>query len=357
MSHHAIRRLILIGLMLVIIVILTVLNPIFLSTGNIMKMLQEASQTGIVAVGFTLVMITAGIDMSIGAVIAVTSMVCINFLTRTNMPVPVFVFLSLGVGALTGLVNGVFITKFKLPEFIVTLATRGILTGVALVIAVKDSMGFVQNVYIQNEAFLWFGGRTFGGLYRTTVAFVILGVGTQIFLKNTRAGTRVYASGANPTAARLSGINTDRSVIGVYIFSGVCASIAAIFISSRMMTAMPELGIGSEMDVIASVVIGGTAFSGGSGDIWGTMLGAIFLALIKNGILKLGISPWVQPIVIGGIIVVTVIIDVWQKKLSEKLVTRAKMRRLALQEARATIGQGGPRAGSPAEGPSAGRRS
>jgi len=99
------------------------------------------------------------------------------------------------------------------------------------------------------------------------------------------------------------------------------------------MTAMPELGIGSEMDVIASVVIGGTAFSGGSGDIWGTMLGAIFLALIKNGILKLGISPWVQPIVIGGIIVVTVIIDVWQKKLSEKLATRAKLRRLALLEA------------------------
>jgi ribose/xylose/arabinose/galactoside ABC-type transport system permease subunit len=328
MSHHALRRLILIGLMLAIAALITIINPIFLYHGNIMKLLQEAAQTGIVAVGFTMVMITAGIDMSIGAVIAMTSMVCINFLSYTGLPVPVFIILSLGVGALTGLVNGIFITRFKLPEFIVTLATRSILSGLALVIAVKDSMGFVQNVYIQNEAYLWFGGQTFGGLYRTTVAFVILGVAAQFFLKNTRAGTRIYASGANPTAARLSGIDTRRTVIGVYMFSGVCASIAAIFISSRMMTAMPELGIGSEMDVIASVVIGGTPFSGGSGDIWGTMIGAVFLALIKNGILKVGISPWVQPIVIGGIIVVTVIIDVWQKQLAEYFHTKAKLRAL-----------------------------
>lgn len=337
MSQQAIRRLVLLALIVVIAGVLTALNPVFLTTGNIMKLLQEASQTGIVAVGFTLVMITAGIDMSIGAVIAVTSMVCINFLSYTSVPVPVFILLSLGVGALTGFVNGFFITRYKLPEFIVTLATKGILSGVALVIAVKDSMGFVQNVYIQNEAYLWFGGRTVGGLYRTTIAFVVLGVVTQLFLKNTRTGTRIYAAGANPNAARLSGIRTDRYVLGVYVFSGVTASIAAIFISSRMMTAMPELGIGSEMDVIASVVIGGTPFTGGSGDIWGTMIGAVFLALIKNGILKLGISPWVQPIVIGGIIVVTVIIDVWQRRLTERLATRAKLRKLNLPAAAAIV--------------------
>jgi ribose/xylose/arabinose/galactoside ABC-type transport system permease subunit len=115
MSHHALRRLILIGLMLAIAALITIINPIFLYHGNIMKLLQEAAQTGIVAVGFTMVMITAGIDMSIGAVIAMTSMVCINFLSYTGLPVPVFIILSLGVGALTGLVNGIFITRFKLP--------------------------------------------------------------------------------------------------------------------------------------------------------------------------------------------------------------------------------------------------
>jgi ribose/xylose/arabinose/galactoside ABC-type transport system permease subunit len=329
MSSQSIRRLILIGLMLAIGALITSINPVFFTAGNINKMMQEASQTGIIAIGFTLVMITAGIDMSIGGIVAVTAMVGINFLSYTKIPVILFLPMTLLVGALAGLVNGFFITKFKLPEFIVTLATKGMLAGLALVIAVKDSLGFVQNVYIQDETYLWFGGQTVGGIYRTTVAFVILGVATQLFLKNTKTGTNIYATGANPVAARLTGINTQKTVLGVYVFAGVCASIAAVFISARMMTAMPELGLGSEMDVIASVVIGGTPFTGGIGDIWGTMLGSLFLALIKSGILKLGISPWIQPIVIGGIIVVVVIVDVWQKKVSEKLSTQAKLRKIA----------------------------
>ncbi|GAB1482589.1 ribose ABC transporter permease [Treponema sp.] len=328
MSSHALRRLILIGLIVVIALLITAMNPVFMTAGNINKMFQEASQIGIVAIGFTLVMITAGIDMSIGGIIAVTAMVAVNFISYTKIPVLLFIPVALLVGALTGLVNGVFITRFKLPAFIVTLATKGILTGLALVIAVKDDLGFVQNVYIDNNIYLWFGSSTFGGVFRTTIAFVILGFAVQFFLKNTKTGTNIYASGANPVAANLTGINVEATSIGVYVFAGICASIAAIFISSRMMTAMPELGLGTEMDVIASVVIGGTAFTGGSGDIIGTMLGSVFLALIKNGILKLGMSPWIQPIVIGGIIVVTVIIDVWQKTIAENIATKAKLRRL-----------------------------
>jgi ribose/xylose/arabinose/galactoside ABC-type transport system permease subunit len=314
--------------MVLISAALTAVNPVFLTAGNINKMFQEAAQIGIVAIGFTLVMITAGIDMSVGGIIAVTAMVAVNFISYTKIPVVLFVPLTLLVGAAAGLVNGVFISRFKLPAFIVTLATKGILTGLALVIAVKDKQGFVQNVYINNDIYLWFGSSTFGGIYRTAIAFLLLGMGTQFFLKNTRAGTNIYASGANPTAASLTGINVERTTVGVYVFAGICASIAAIFISSRMMTAMPELGLGTEMDVIASVVIGGTSFNGGLGDIWGTMLGSVFLALIKNGILKLGMSPWIQPIVIGGVIIVTVIIDVTQKHIAENLATKAKLKRL-----------------------------
>jgi len=328
MSSHVLRRLILIGLMIAISAVLTALNPVFLSAGNINKMFQEAAQIGIVAIGFTLVMITAGIDMSVGGIIAMTAMLSINFIAHTRLPVFLFVPLTLAVGALTGLVNGFFIARFNLPAFIVTLATKGILSGMALVFAVKDAKGFVQNVYIDNDAYLWFGSDTFGGIYRTAIAFLLLGLATQFFLKNTRAGTNIYASGANPTAAALTGINVERATVGVYVFGGICASIAAIFISSRMMTAMPELGLGMEMDVIASVVIGGTPFTGGSGDVWGTVLGSIFLALIKNGILKLGMSPWIQPIVIGGVIIVTVIIDVTQKHIAENLETKAKLKRL-----------------------------
>jgi ribose/xylose/arabinose/galactoside ABC-type transport system permease subunit len=289
-----------------------------------MTLLQEASQTGIVAIGFTLILITAGIDMSIGAVIAITSMLCVNFLYYTQLPAYLFIPVALSAGCLIGWFNGYFITHFKLPEFIVTLATRGLLSGLALIIAVKDAEGFVKNVFIQDEVFLAFGG-TIGPVYYITIVFFVLALLTQVFLKRTRAGTHIYATGANPAAARLSGINTDRTLIGVYMFSGFCASLAAIFLSARMMTAMPEFGIGSEMDVIASVVIGGTPFTGGIGDIWGTVIGTLFLALIKNGILKLGMSPYIQPIVIGGIIVVVVVVDVWYKGFAERLA--AKLRR------------------------------
>lgn len=326
MSVSAIRRLILTGLLIAIGIALSIANPTFLTMDNLMTLLQEASLTGIVAIGFTLILITAGIDMSIGAVIAITSMICVNFISYTQLPAYIYIPVALAAGCAIGWVNGFFITHFKLPEFIVTLATRGILAGLALIIAVKDEQGFVKNVFIEDELFLALG-ETIGPVYIVSIVFILLAFLTQFFLKRTRAGTNVYATGANPTAARLSGINTDRTLIGVYMFSGFCAALASIFLAARMMTAMPEFGIGSEMDVIASVVIGGTPFTGGVGDIWGTVIGTLFLALIKNGILKLGLSPYIQPIVIGGIIVVVVVVDVWYKAFAEKKATQAARRK------------------------------
>ena len=264
--------------------------------------------------------------MSIGAVIAITSMVCVNFISYTQLPAYIYIPIALAIGCAIGGINGFFITHFKLPEFIVTLATRGILAGLALIVAVKDEQGFVKNVFIEDPVFLSFG-ETIGPVYIVTIVFIVLAIATQFFMKRTRAGTNIYASGANPTAARLSGINVDRTLIGVYMFSGFCAALSAIFLSARMMTAMPEFGIGNELDVIASVVIGGTPFTGGIGDIWGTILGTLFIALIKNGILKLGLSPYIQPIVIGGIIILTVVVDVWYKLHAEKKATQAARRK------------------------------
>ena len=326
MSVSAIRRLILTGLLVLIGIALSIVNPTFIKLDNLMTMLQEASLTGIVAIGFTLILITAGIDMSIGAVIAITSMVCVNFISYTQLPAYIYIPIALAIGCAIGWVNGFFITHFKLPEFIVTLATRGILAGLALIVAVKDEQGFVKNVFIEDPVFLSFG-ETIGPVYIVTIVFIVLAIATQFFMKRTRAGTNIYASGANPTAARLSGINVDRTLIGVYMFSGFCAALSAIFLSARMMTAMPEFGIGNELDVIASVVIGGTPFTGGIGDIWGTILGTLFIALIKNGILKLGLSPYIQPIVIGGIIILTVVVDVWYKLHAEKKATQAARRK------------------------------
>ena len=327
MSISAVRRLILVGLLAAIGVALSLASPAFFTLGNLMTLLQEASQTGIVAIGFTLVLITAGIDMSVGAIIAVTAMLCVNFLYYTHLPAYLFIPIALAGGCAIGWFNGFIITRFRLPEFIVTLATRGLLTGLALIIAVKDADGFVKNVFIQDPLFLKFGG-TLGPVYYIVLVFFALAGLAHFFLKRTRAGTNVYATGANPVAARLSGINTGRTLIGVYMFSGFCAALAAIFLSARMMTAMPEFGIGSEMDVIAAVVIGGTPFTGGVGDIWGTVIGTLFLATIKNGILKLGLSPYLQPIAIGGIIVVVVVVDVWYKGFAETVAARAVRQKL-----------------------------
>jgi ribose/xylose/arabinose/galactoside ABC-type transport system permease subunit len=329
-SVSAIRRLILIALLIVICIALSIANPTFLTTGNLMTLLQEASLTGIVAVGFTLILITASVDMSIGAIIAITSMICVNFISHTQLPAYIYIPIALSIGCAIGWFNGFVITHFQLPEFIVTLATRGILAGLALVIAVKDDQGFVKNVFIEDSVFLSFG-ETIGPVYIVTIVFIVLAIATQFFLKRTRAGTNIYATGANQTAARLSGINVDRTIIGTYMFSGFCAALSSIFLSARMMTAMPEFGIGSELDVVASVVIGGTPFTGGVGDIWGTIIGTLFIALIKNGILKLGLSPYIQPIVIGGIIVLTVVLDVWFKLRAEKKATMAA-RKKAMQK-------------------------
>lgn len=335
MSVSNIRRLILILLLIILGAVLTIASPAFLTVGNLMTLLQDAAQYGIIALGLTFVLITAEIDISFGAIIAITSMVCVNFLVHTQIPVPLFVPVAIGMGALIGVVNGFFITRFKLPDFIVTLAVRGILSGLAILIAIKEG-GYVSNVYIQNPTYLWFGSEL-GPTHVVTVVFFVLAIGAHFLLKHTRFGTNVYATGANINAARLSGVNTKRTIIGVYALVGMCASIAAVFISSRMMTAMPDLGIGQEMDVIAAVVIGGTAFSGGIGDIPGTVLGVLFLALIKNGILKLGISPFLQTIVIGALIVVAVIVDTWYRRLAERMISQAALRRRAAANAAAKV--------------------
>ena len=334
MSVNTLRRLILILMMIILGAALYTQNPTFLTMGNLMTLLQEAGLYGIIALGLTFVLITGQIDVSVGAIIAFTSMLCVNFLVKTNIPVPLFVPLAVGCGALIGAGNGFFITRFKLPPFIVTLATRGIFAGLALLIAVREG-GFVRNVYIQNPAYLWFGS-SIGITHVVTITFFLLAIAAHILLKYSSFGTNVYATGANITAAQLSGVNTNRITVGVYALVGMCSSLAAIFISSRMMTAMPELGIGQEMDVIAAVVIGGTAFAGGIGDIPGTVLGVLFLAMIKNGILKLGISPFVQPILIGGLIVAAVILDTWYRRLAEKMITQAAMRRRAAAYAETT---------------------
>ncbi|MCF7939986.1 MAG: ABC transporter permease [Spirochaetia bacterium] len=316
MTQSMLRKIILLVLILAVMTFFTIMSPYFFTANNLFTLLQEASFLGIAAVGVTFVMIAGGLDLSIGSATALTAMVCINFLEYTNLPVLLFLPISLLAGAFVGTFNGFVINRFKLPDFIVTLSSKGVFSGLALVIAVKEN-GFVSNVFIDNPTYLWFAGKL-GPLYYVTIAFVIIAIGGHFLLKWTKFGTYVYAVGANKNAAMLSGVDIKQIKYGVYILAGVAASITAIFQSSRMMTAMPEMGIGTELDIIAAIVIGGTAFRGGRGDIIGTVMGVLFLTIVKNGIFKLQITPAIQQIVIGGIIIAAVVFDEWYRNYSAR---------------------------------------
>ncbi len=314
MTQSMLRKIILLVLILVVMTFFTIMSPYFLTANNLFTLLQEASFLGIASVGVTFVMIAGGLDLSIGSATALTAMVCINFLEYTNLPVLLFLPISLLAGAFVGTFNGFVINRFKLPDFIVTLSSKGVFSGLALVIAVKEN-GYVSNVFIEDPTYLWFAGKL-GPLYFVTIAFIVIAFAGHFLLKWTKFGTYVYAVGANKNAAMLSGVDIKQIKYGVYILAGVAASITAIFQSSRMMTAMPEMGIGTELDIIAAIVIGGTAFRGGRGDIIGTVMGVLFLTIIKNGIFKLQITPAVQQIVIGGIIIAAVVFDEWYRNYS-----------------------------------------
>lgn len=292
----------------------------FLQIRNISTLFQEVSIWGIAAIGVTFVMIAGGMDLSTGAIIAFSTMLIVNCLYKFDLPVAVLVPSVLGAGALIGYVNSVIITRLNLIDFIVTLSTKGLISGCALVVAIKQS-GMVQNIYIDNKEFLGIFAARLDGRYLHAVipVFFILAFIAHIVLSRTRWGTYVYAVGSNANSAVLSGISLRKVKAMVYIFSGVCCSVTAMFLSARMRTAMPDMGLDMEMDIVAAVIIGGTAFKGGSGDIIGTVTGMFFLQLLKNGIFKFHVAPAWQPIIIGGVIMVTVIFDETYKRVAARI--------------------------------------
>ncbi len=323
MSYSTKRKLIIMALMIAMCAYFAATSPAFLQIRNISTLFQEASIWGIAALGVTFVMIAGGMDLSIGAIIAFSTMLAVNFMIKWKLPVGVFVPLVLLVGGLIGYLNSVLITRLKLIDFIVTLSTKGLISGLALVIAIKEA-GFVQNVYIDNKEFLGFFAARLDGKYLHLVipVFFLLAFLSHVILSRTPMGTYVYAVGSNANSAILSGISLGRVKAMVYIMSGVCSAITALFLSARMRTAMPDMGLDMEMDVVAAVIIGGTAFKGGSGDIIGTVMGMFFLQLLKNGIYKFHVSPAWQPIIIGGVIMITVICDETYKRIAARAQER-----------------------------------
>jgi ribose transport system permease protein len=283
----------------------------FLSALNIYSILRNAGIVGIICVGVTFVIIAAGIDLSTGAILALSCMTMANFYRYTVLPIWFILVIGILIGVLCGIFNGFIITRVNLPEFIATLASQGVFRGLTYMTAIKVN-GAIINQPIRDYRVTMLA-EEIGGLYYVTIVFFIIAALGQILLRRTRFGTSVYATGTSLKAAELSGINTKRVRLAVFAITGLCCGIGALFMTARMQTATTDFGVGLEFDVIAAVVVGGCALNGGRGDIFGSMLGAIFMSMLNNGIYKYQINTSYQPVIKGVIIILVVIFDAWYR--------------------------------------------
>jgi ribose transport system permease protein len=316
-KQATLRKLIAVAMLVVLAVFFSIQSPYFLTAANLSAILRDASVAGIVGVGITYVILTAGIDLSTGSVMALVGMTMANIYTFTLWPIWLMILIGLLVGAVCGLVNGLIVTKLHLPEFIATLATMGIYRSLVYVIAIRDGSGSIQSVQMKAVSFTFLGGKA-GMVYYVVIAFAAIILLGQFILKKTRFGTDLYAVGSNYKAAQLSGIPTDRIRIGAFVLTGVLAAVGGIFTIARLQSTTVLLGDGFNFDPIAAAVIGGCALDGGDGDILGTFLGALFMAALDNGILKLQLNTAYQYVIKGVIIILVVIFDAWYRRMMQK---------------------------------------
>lgn len=286
--------------------ILAVTSPPFRTLSNVQNILQQIPVNGIMAIGMTLVIITAGIDLSVGSVLAFSAVVATSFVSSTHhQPYPLIVALAMGVlvGLVCGSINGLLIAKRRLAPFIVTLGMMTVARGLALVYTEG------RPVIELSDSYNKIGSGSIGPVpFPALIFFGVVVVGTFI-LHFTRFGRYVYAVGGNELAAKVSGVNTDRVLIGVYALAGALAGVAGIILSSRVMSGPPAVGQGSELDAIAAVVIGGTSLSGGIGSIANTIVGVLIIGVMNNGLDLLNVPSYWQQVVKGLIIVLAVLLD------------------------------------------------
>ncbi len=296
------------GLILLMIV-LSIVSPYFFTFRNLMNVAQQSTIIALVAAGELLAILTAGIDLSVGSILALSiSVTGVTTITMGINPI-IGLILGLGTGALAGMANGLLLTKLHLPHpFIATLGMMNIARGLALIITKASPVsGFPS--WIQ-----FLGAGYMGPIPFSFIIVIVIAIIFHFFLTKTELGRHIYAVGGNKEAAKLSGINVDKVLIWVFTLSGLMAAVAGIILMGRVNAAYPLAGMQYELDAIAAVIIGGASFFGGVGNIWGTMIGAIILAVIRNGLNLLGVSSDMQSVVIGAVIIGAVYIDVLRRR-------------------------------------------
>jgi ribose transport system permease protein len=287
---------------LFICVVMTVLSPVFLTVTNVMNIIRQSSIYGIMAIGMTFVILTAGIDLSVGSLLAISGAIAAGAV-KAGLGLELTVPIALAIGLACGLVNGVIITAGRITPFVVTLGMMSIARGLTLIYTQGYPISGFQG------GFRFIGGGDVFAVPFPIILFILTTVVAWFILTQTRLGRYTYAIGGNEETVKLSGINVNVYKTIAYVISGITAAISALILTSRLNSAEPVAGTGYELDVIAAVVIGGTSLMGGRGSVWGTLIGALLIGVINNGMNLLGISPYFQLVVKGLIIIGAVLLD------------------------------------------------
>lgn len=290
--------------LLLIVAIITIINPSFMTSTNILNVLRQVSISALIAFGMTFVILTGGIDLSVGSTLALTGAIAATMLASGMDPI-LTISAALLLGAILGAINGVIIAKGKVAPFIATLATMTIYRGLTLVYTEgRPVSGLGDSITFQ-----MMGKGYFLGIPVPVVTMILAFLALWFILHKTTFGRRIYAVGGNEEASRLSGINTDRVKIAVYSLTGMLAALSALILTSRLNSAQPTAGTSYELDAIAAVVLGGTSLTGGKGWIFGTLVGALIIGVLNNGLNLIGVSSFFQQVVKGVVILIAVLID------------------------------------------------
>lgn len=292
-------------LALILLVIgISIISPDFRTVNNFLSLLRQSSINGLIAFGMTFVILTGGIDLSVGSLLALTTAVAAGFI-KGGMSAALAMLLALVFGAVLGLISGLFVTKGRLQPFIATLITMTVYRGLTMIYTNGKPISGLGN----SSVLKFIGKGDFLGLPFPVILLFAMFLVFLFLLTKTTFGRRVYATGSNQKAAKLAGVNINRTKIMAYVISGVMSALAGLILLSRLNSAQPTLGSGYELDAIAAVALGGTSMNGGRGKIYGTLIGVLIIAVLNNGLNILGVSSYYQDVIKGLVILVAVLSD------------------------------------------------
>ena len=317
-SPTTLQKMLAFASLILLLIFFSFASPAFMQMDNILGILQATAVNGVLAIASTFVIITGGIDLSVGTLMTFTAVICGVFLSYWHLPMWMGVLAAIGTGALCGTISGTLTAKMKIPPFIATLGMMLLLKGLSLVVSSDKPIYFTdtENFYMISQDSLIGYFLPSVPVPNAVLILFVLAVLSSITLNRTALGRYTFALGSNEEAVRLSGVNVDRWKIAIYGLGGSICGIAGLLIASRLNSAQPALGQGYELEAIAAVVIGGTSLSGGSGTIVGTIIGAFIMSVLTNGLRIMSVAQEWQIVVTGLIIILAVYADILRRKRS-----------------------------------------